>query len=371
MDGDVAIRRSVTVSFDETYDQVLIRDGDTILARWHYANIRAIPDQARRGQLRLANGDARLIVADRGFNAALRRHARYLWRAAPAPGQLRLMMLWAAGAVASVAVIVLVIVPALANTLAPAVPVDRERQLADAAMEQIGWFLGDNSGTLPVCETPEGSAALDKMTARLMAHVQTPYSIDVGVLDHEMINAFALPGGRVLLFDGLLQEAGTAEEIAGVLAHEIGHVVHRDPTRLALQSAGTVGVLGLLLGDFSGGSVILLVAEQVVQASHSQSAETSADAFAIRVMGDAQLPASALGSMFDRFARLGGEQEGHGEGGLLSHLASHPDTLGRARMARQGDRIGDGEYEPVLSDAEWQALKGICGDKSRAKTRSN
>ena len=84
------------------------------------------------------------------------------------------------------------------------------------------------------------------------------------------------PGGRLVFFRGLLEEAENPDEVAAVLAHEIGHVVYRDPTRDALRSAGSLGVLGLLFGDFAGGTVALFIANQLINASYSQAAEARA-----------------------------------------------------------------------------------------------
>lgn len=66
-----------------------------------------------------------------------------------------------------------------------------------------------------------------------------------------------MPGGLIILFRGLIDAAESSDEVAAVYAHELGHVVARDPTRIALRSAGSIGVLGLLLGDFAGGAVVL------------------------------------------------------------------------------------------------------------------
>ena len=142
--------------------------------------------------------------------------------------------------------------------------------------------------------------------------------------------------------------------VAGVLAHEIGHVVNRDPTRLMLRSAGSAGILGMLLGDFSGGAAVLLVSEQLVTANYQQGAEEDADAFATSVLASAGLPSAPLGEFF----RLVREKYGD-VNGVLSHLVSHPDLEGRAQLAEQAD-ITAGEFTPVLNDVEWQALRNIC-----------
>ena len=77
---------------------------------------------------------------------------------------------------------------------------------------------GGGGGRPVICDTPSGVEALERMAARLDADALLPYPLRVGVLDHGMLNAVALPGGRILIFRGLLEVADNPEEVAGVLA---------------------------------------------------------------------------------------------------------------------------------------------------------
>ncbi|MEM9852753.1 MAG: M48 family metallopeptidase, partial [Pseudomonadota bacterium] len=269
-------------------------------------------------------------------------------------GMGRRLAVWGTGAVASVLVILLVILPAMADTLATFIPRDREVAIGRASLNQISRALGGSRESL-TCNGAEGRAALDKMTARLLGDRTLDYDLDVQVFRHKAVNAFAVPGGHVVLFDGLLQAAGSPEEVAGVLGHEIGHVINRDPTRLTLRSAGSVGILGLLFGDFAGGAAVIVVTERLMAASYAQDAERGADRVAHDLLAQAGLPSQPLALFFIKLRDRYGER-----GGLLSHLASHPDLGSRADAARAADRVGDVPYVPVLSDREWAALKSIC-----------
>jgi len=100
-----------------------------------------------------------------------------------------------------------------------------------------------------------------------------PHSIRVGVVDHKMIKAFALPGGHIIVMRGLIEMAGTPEQLAAVIAHELGHVAQRDPIEQALRAARTVGLLSLVLGDATGGTVLALVGESLISAKNSCDAE--------------------------------------------------------------------------------------------------
>jgi len=157
----------------------------------------------------------------------------------------------------------------------------------------------------------------------------------------------------VVFFNGLIQEAGRPEEVAAVFAHEIGHVAARDPTRIALRSAGSIGVLGLLFGDFAGGALVLFLAEQIIQADYSQEAEAGADTFAYAVLLDAELPPSAIATFFERL------QGGDSDAGIMKHLMSHPAMGDRIAAARAAEPEG-ATFTQLLSDDEWTALRNIC-----------
>ena len=144
-------------------------------------------------------------------------------------------------------------------------------------------------------------------------------------------------------------------ELAGVVAHEIGHVISRDPTRHALRSAGSIGVLGLIFGDFAGGAIVLFVTEQLIEAQYSQGAEAEADVFAHDLMQRADLSPAALAVMFERFRTLaGGDAEG-----FIGHFLSHPRLGDRIAAAREAVPEGF-QPRPLLDPGEWRALQGIC-----------
>jgi Zn-dependent protease with chaperone function len=362
LDGNTALLRRVSVNFISAdggaYLQLHPAEGDDII--WPFHDIRRIPDQAARDSAvygLTGTDQARLIVRDAGVNAKLQAICPNLKRPELMPGMFKRLVMLAAGAVASVALIVWVLVPIMADQLAVLLPVEGEKALGDKTYEQIRQALDrDSRFGLWECDANDGLAALDKMAARLSAGANLPYDMQLHVLDHKLVNAFALPGGHIVLFEGLLKDAKSAEEVAGVLGHEMGHLEHRDPTRLALRSAGSVGVLGLLLGDFAGGTAILFLSEKLIQAQYSRGAEADADTYAHNLLAAAGLPTGPMADFFDRLHEKHGSSED-----LTSHLSSHPDSKGRSEVARAANTVGD-DFDPVLSPSEWAALKRICVD---------
>lgn len=350
-DGSGANPIPVSVTVDETERSLVAHDGASF--RWPLTEIREVMDQAAQDHMVLSLATdpvQRLILPDRDLAPRLPNRTKRPKVAKRGP-----LIVWAFAAVASVALIIFVLVPAMANQLARFIPPEGERALGEVTFNQIRSAL-DESGfnPVPVCTNRDGVAALAKMEARLQAALPEDIPLTVSVLDHGMINAFALPGNYVVFFRGLIDKAQTPEEIAAVFAHEIGHVVSRDPTRHALRSAGSLGVLGLLFGDFAGGAAVLLLAERLIEANYSQGAEAAADVFAHAVLQDAQIAPSSLATMFERFQELGGDANP-----FVAHFLSHPELGDRIQSAKDATPSGFAAT-PVLTAAEWKALQSIC-----------
>jgi len=340
-------------------DRLVLEMPDGAELIWPLEELRQLPGQADDKTFVLTSMSdplARLYLELGPLFTRIRTRAPALdQRATPPPPKGRLLK-WGFGAVASVALIIFVLVPLMADQLARFLPPAGERALGDATFEQIRQVL-DDSGLAPVqiCEAKSGVKALDLMLARLAPEVDDlPYPVVVTVLDHELINAFTLPGGRIILFRGLIEAAETPEEVAAVLSHEIGHAVHRDPTRDALRTAGSIGVLGLLFGDFAGGTAVLFLANSLINAKYSQAAETGADEYAHALMKDAGLSPAALGTMFVRLRKESGDATG-----LVAHFAAHP-TLAKRIEASLAAAEGVEQVAPVLTAPQWAALGEIC-----------
>lgn len=354
-DGDRPVPHTVTLMVDSIAGvlEIGLPASDAAGVRWPLDDIRLLEDTAgREGVVLRWTGDplARLHLAD----PTVLRHMPHLSRRAPPKGRGRLGA-WALAAVAGVALQIGVLVPLLADRLATFVPPAGERALGEATFEQIRQALaGTGLPPLTTCDNEDGLAALEAMLVALGVERGTDDAIKVFVLDHEMVNAFALPGGYVVFFRGMIDAALSPNEIAAVMAHEVGHVENRDPTRHALRSAGSIGILGLLLGDFAGGAAVLFLTEQLISANYAQGAESGADEFAFTALEAADVSPAALGDMFERLRDKYGDTEG-----VVSHFVSHPTLTSRITRAREVARDGV-EYGDILTEEDWAALKAVC-----------
>lgn len=368
-DGLTAARHSVEVRLSEDRSALVI-SGESLAEplRWPLSDLRALKDHADPRQLvvtrhlesedHVPRGPARLVVEDPALADWIRRTRPRLHRHDLRKGTGRRIAIRVGGAVGAVLLMLFVILPAMADTLARLLPVEREIAFGRNVTSQMAHVLGGETAEDLTCTSPGGEAALDRMVGRLTDGVDLGYELNVAVFDSDMVNAFAAPGGQVVLLRGLIDKAESPEMVAAVLAHEIGHVVHRDPTRNALRAAGSVGLLGLMFGDFTGGAAMVFVANRLIDASYSQEAETGADLFAHDMLRGAGLPPSALAEMFERFRGIGGEVDG-----ALAHFMSHPRLSARIDAAREATPE-ELETRPVLGEDEWQALRDICATRN-------
>lgn len=225
--------------------------------------------------------------------------------------------------------------------LGPRVPESWERQIGEA-------MVGDLGGRL--CHTPAGDAALNKMLAKV-----DPGAVKVraGVANIGMVNAVALPGGQVLLFDGIIQQAKSPDELAGVLGHEVGHVRERHVMTALLRQFG----LSVLLAGANSG--VGNTAAGIASMGYSRDAEREADAYARESLARADISPVATAGFFERLADESGE--GTKDNAVVGWLASHPAARERAKAFRAAAKQGE-DYRPVLNEAEFAALKSMCED---------
>ncbi len=332
---------------------------------WPYDQMRALQDQARDDQLVLSlsaqrSDDSglidtvRLTVVGQALIRDIKALCPDLDKRDVARGTGFKVVTRLGMAVVAFCMMIFVILPALANTFASIIPIEREVAYGKSVvrnMERI--FGGSNAGDL-TCSSPKGDAAIAQMLARLTSRTKTEYDLNIAVMDHEMVNAFAAPGGQIVLMRGLIEQAESADEVAAVLAHEIAHVETRDPTRGALRAAGTAGLLSMVVGDFTGGGVALAMAQWVLDASYTREAEAQADLYAREMLGRADVSTAGMARFFDSLDGLKGEMPD-----LPIYLSSHPDSLERGEDARAFAQ-DQGTTTPVITDREWTELRAIC-----------
>jgi len=356
-DGVTSTRRDVVVELAPASLQISGLDGHS-WAQWPYDDIEELtaPDSILRLGRRGSTTLERLEIRDPAFAAEIDSRAVHVDRTGAGQRRERMrVIVWTVGATASLLLVAWFGVPAIAARLTPLLPAAVERKLGDAVNMQVRSMLDSrNAGAAFDCgiaavEIP-GRAALDKLMRRLEAAATLPLPLRTNVVRRDEANALALPGGQVYVFQGLIAKADNADEVAGVIAHEIGHVAHRDGTKAVLEGGGLSFLFGMLLGDFVGGGAIVFAAKSVLQSSYTREAETAADAYGTDLMNKAGGDAHGLATMLEK---VGGATEPG-----MTILMDHPET--KARVAAINKAAAAVSPKPFLDASEWVALKSIC-----------
>ncbi len=344
-DGKTNAKRSVVVYLGAALN---ITEDRRLTASWPLTEIRR--HDVGDGVMRLGlttNPLSRLEITDSGMQQRVVAACPQLYGDGSIGAVSNVQIVgWSLAAAASILALIFYGIPYLASSLTPLIPHSIEKRLGDAVNGQTRAMFGGKD-----CTNPEGVAAFKKMVSALQSKANLPDTPNPVVLSSDVPNAFALPGGNVYLLKGLLDKAEDPDEVAGVLAHELGHVAHRDGLRVLIENGGTSFLAGLLFGDITGASVVLTLGRTLVDARYSRAAETAADAFATQIMGELGRSPKPMG---DLLLRITGSEKDN----PLAIFASHPITADRvaafekAKSATKGDEI--------LSAQEWRALKDIC-----------
>ena len=340
----------------------IYNDAGALLDRWDGDALHAVDKPSPRRKLRLARGEndlARLSFADlEAGPTVLARFPNALRRQKLSAPMIKRIALWSAVAAASLAFVVWIVIPAAAGQLAKIIPQQVQSRVGEKVSDQLVQIVALMEKKRPeqlICTGDKGRAALDALVARLAAKTGGQ-TFHVRVVDTPMVNAVAMPGGHILVTSGILKFVDGPNELAGVLAHEMGHVVLNHSAENLIKVGGVSALFSLLVGDVAGGAVIIAVANSLVQGSFSQEAERAADDFAVDLMKRAGLDAKPLSKFFDKLAAQEKEMGVEREGGIMEWMASHPPTQARATAVREAAAAGD----TALTDAQWLALQGIC-----------
>ncbi len=357
-DGQTSRVRDVTV---DVYPRgIVIAEGGIVIAKWPYTAINVSQDwkDGIGGTIAYQKtaGAAVTIDTRQGFEnirARLELKARATYKI---PLTLSAILISLLGAI----VVVIVGFPLYGKVSENAVhlvPLSLERKLGNQVVESF------NSEFAP-CNDKQAKERIERIVARLIkATGKKDLKVDVHIINDPMVNAFALPGQHMVLMTGFLKNADTEEEIAGVLAHELGHVVNRDAMRMTLQSQGYNIMLSLITGGGSSYSGMAQVATLANILSYSREKEKAADAFAAKILPQAGYSRRGLATFLGKMMMAGQKdsilQKLDNE---LSFLSTHPATKERINQLQFSDAASS---QNSLSADDMIILKNACRPKKK------
>lgn len=249
--------------------------------------------------------------------------------------------------------VALFVAPRLLAGSIEALPISIDRQLGDAASGEL-----DSQG--PAVEDPVVVGFIEEVVMRLEPHAATPgFEYRIRVVESAQVNAFALPGGQIVVFTGLIREAERPEQVAGVLAHEISHVTLRHGMRNLAHQAGLFVAASILFGDASGWVELAADAAILAQSNdYSRDQESAADEEGVRMLMAAGLDPTGLADFFRTLA----DQPGSELSGAMSWLSTHPDHASRIAHVEELARTLPAAPRRPLS-VDWDAVQRAVADR--------
>ena len=230
------------------------------------------------------------------------------------------------------------------------IPVEWEQKLGESAYRD---FLSGQDAM------KEGLAvtAVKEMTQRLASQVpNNPYRFEVTVVKSEVVNAFALPGGYIVVFTGLMKKADSPDEVAGVLAHELNHVLRRHGLERIIKQLGFVAVVSIVLGNPPGlGGVMKQLGIELMTLKFGRAQETEADVTGLQLLYRAKINPDGMITFFQRLAEK--------DEGRVEWLSTHPMSSARAdRLKAQLAEMPKQNAEPF--SFEWSKVREALGTSS-------
>lgn len=333
-----------------------------ILARWPVPEIEVVSDPWHEPHALMVcprQPGARLAVEDPGYREALAALGANMSRAAPRRSRVTPVL----GALLAALVVTVgamaLLVEKAPDAVAPFVPHALERRVGAAVVTAM-------QGDAASCDKADGIAALQRLVDRFQVAAGYPYKIKVSVIDmydttlvggrerkRRVVNAFAAPGGHMVVMSGLLERADGPEELAGVMAHEMGHIVHRHSVKALLRAYGFGLVTKLVIGGFSSDVGTVADAGGLLLAlRHSREAEREADRTGLQLLDATGMRADGLARFFGKILDEQGGKDGAQQMGVFS---THPPTNERIETTRRPPTGA-----PPMSAREWQALRAVC-----------
>jgi Zn-dependent protease with chaperone function len=329
-----------------TLELVISRaEGVNVVARWPIGEVRLLGDSEHEAIPPLARGDERLMVEDpelrRQIGLAVPQLAKL---GAPKPSPSGRIALFGTSFAALLGLFWIAI-DFGSELAAPLVPYPLQARLGNSVMKEI--VAGH-----PICTSPAGLAAINGLANRLAKAADYGHPVKVTIIRGGPVNAFTLPGGQLLFFSDLIDKARDGNEVAGVLAHEMGHAVHYHSMKGLARQYGFNQLLRLMTGGYSDLGTVGTGGGLLFALRNGRSFERDADATGVALLEKLGLRADGMSEFFADMQKA----QPTDAAAVAGIWSTHPPTAERIAATRRPTT-----GQPAFSDEEWAALKAVCG----------
>jgi Zn-dependent protease with chaperone function len=229
------------------------------------------------------------------------------------------------------------------------IPVEWEQKLGESAYRD---FLSHQE----VMKEGPAVAALGEMTQRMTAQIlDNPYKFEVTVVKSDVINAFALPGGYVVVFTGLMKKAESGEEVAGVLSHELNHVLQRHGLERIVKSLGLMAVAAIVFGNQQGlVGMMKQLGVELFTLKFGREQETEADLTGLQLLQRAKINPAGMITFFERLSEK--------DQGRMEWFSTHPMSAARAERLK-AELAALPKKSPESFTFDWKQVQASLGSQ--------
>lgn len=322
-------------------------EGGKSFGLWGYDGLRAAPGIRTDTEINLMhseNPDARLVITDPAIVGQLTNMAPHIFKRRGSRRGLAYRLVLIALIIGIIAGLIFVVVPKTAHVIAGFIPVKWEMAWGRSIRNKF-------TAKTKVCRGTAGKEALDAMVAHLLRTGPvraSEYHVNVTVIKSKTQNAFATMGGQIVVFSKLIEEMDGPDELAGVLAHEIAHVIARHPLTHTIEAFTAMTFANMFGGGASdiGGALVV--------SSYSRTMEAEADRIASKILREARVSPRGLAKFFQRLQKAA-------KGGTIGALAIFSTHPALAERAARLQGLRPAPTRPALSRGQWRAVRRICG----------
>lgn len=228
------------------------------------------------------------------------------------------------------------------------------KEMSDKTEKELGdllWKLQKSSAEL--LDDEPGKEALDSIVWRICEKNQLDTShFKIHLFSTGDVNAFAMPGGHLVVFTGLLSKTENPSELAGVIAHEMAHIEQNHVMNKLLKEFGLAVLVSMAGG--SGGQQLAEVLRMLSSSAFDRALEKEADEYAVHYLEKARINPESFAQFMELMAREEPDELKH-----FRWITTHPDSKERAQNIRAHIRNKKRKYSEPLSTQLWEQLKDI------------
>jgi predicted Zn-dependent protease len=227
---------------------------------------------------------------------------------------------------------------------------DLSFKVSYAQEEKLGELFKDLIwDQYPTIKDNAADSALQQIKDRLIKALDTSaYRYQFTIIKNEQINAFTIPGGNIYVFSGLMKAAESPEEVAAVLAHEMGHAEKRHVVTKLMKELSITAIVTILSGGDP--SALTQILKSVIGNTFDREQESKADQFALALLEKAKISPKSLGRFFERLNEKNLDYDEN-----LEILMTHPHNDKRIDQVRKYKTKNDFKPEPFQLD--WKKVQ--------------